>query len=170
MVESMNKKEEVHLFLPIDDCEAKDISGEYWIPLEYDLSKDVSSALEEFVRLNHVKKFIEAEKVYQDCLVEHQDWFPIVAEFAEHLLLRSSYRELAEFSEKNMRGFTDSREMQVLIMMRVIADIYLNQSFRDAIAQISIIWHHFPIDYRSKMPIDTEVSLSSVLRIPIPTC
>lgn len=82
-----------------------------------------------------------------------------MAEFAEHLLLRRSYKELAEFSEKNLRAATDTREMQVLIMMRVIADIYLNKSFQDAIAQTSIIWHHFPIDYNKSMPIDTEVGL-----------
>lgn len=160
----MNKKEDVHLFRPTDDGKDENVSGEEdWISLEYDLIEDVASALEEFVRLNHVKRFDEAKEVYQNCLVNYQDWFPVVAEFAEHLLLRRSYKELADFCEDNMSAFTDSREMQVLIIMRIIADVHLNNSFQDAIAQISIIWHYFPIDYSKTMPIDAEVSLSSVL-------
>ena len=162
MDESMNEQEEIR---PVKDTEEDDVADEddriSW-GLEYDVFEDVASALEEFVRLNHVKRFVEAEDLYQRCLCNHQDWFPVSAEFAEHLLLRRSYQELAEFSDRRLRAVKDSREMQVLIMMRVIADIHLNKSFQDAIIQTSIIWHHFPIDYKKRLPIDTEVSPSGM--------
>lgn len=166
----MSEQEAVRLFQPIDDTEEDDAAGEDdRISWEYDLIEDVASALEEFVRLNHVKRFDEAERLYQACLENHEDWFPVVAEFAEHLLLRRSYKKLVEFSEKSTRVATDSREMQVLIMMRVIANIYLNESFQDAIAYISIIWYHFPIDYSRKMPIDTEVGFPAIWDILFPS-
>ncbi|MCJ1463364.1 hypothetical protein MMC07_001971 [Pseudocyphellaria aurata] len=140
MDESMCEQDEVLLVQPIDDTKEDDAADEDdQISWEYDLIEDVASALEEFVRLNHIKRFDEAKRLYQACLVDHEDWFPVVAEFAEHLLLRRSYKKLEEFIERIMRTATDSREMQVLIIMGVIANIYLNESFQDAIAQISII-------------------------------
>ena len=158
----MNIQEEIR---PVEDTEEEDAADEddriSW-GLEYDVFEDVASALEEFVRLNHVKRFVEAEELYRSCLSNHQDWFPVLAEFAEHLLLRRSYEELAEFSDHSLRVVKDSREMQVLIMMRVIADVHLKKSFQDAIIQTSIIWHCFPIDYKKTLPIDTEVSPSGM--------
>lgn len=158
----MNEQEEIR---PVGDTEEDDAADEddriSW-GLEYDVFEDIASALEEFVRLNHIKRFVEAEELYRSCLLNYQDWFPVLAECAEHLLLRRSYEELAEFSDHFLRVIKDSREMQVLIMMRVIADVHLNKSFQDAIIQTSIIWHHFPVDYKKTLPRDTEVGLSGM--------
>lgn len=97
-------------------------------------------------------------------MAKHEDWFPVVvvAEFAEHLLLRGLHSELAKFSRKKSTGTTEPLELVVLILMRVIADIHLEKNFEDALALISVIWHVSPIDYSKAMPIDTEVGLSSV--------
>ncbi|MCJ1426154.1 hypothetical protein MMC29_004056 [Sticta canariensis] len=163
MDEPMNEQEDIR---PVEDTEEDDAADKddciSW-GLEYDVFEDVASALEEFVRLNHLKRFVEAEDLYRSCLFNHQDWFPVLAEFAEHLLLRRSYEELAEFSDHFLRVVKDSREMQVLIMMRVIADIHLKKPFQDAIIQTSIIWHHFPIDYKETLPIDTEIHILELL-------
>lgn len=164
MGEPMSGQDEACKSLPKDDLEDDDAADEAdWISLEYDLIEDVASELEEFVRLNHVRRFVEAEELYQNCLVNHKDWFPVVAEFAEHLLLRQSYEKLAHFSRTNLGTVTDSCERLVLVLMEAVANIYLKNSFQDAIAQASIIWHYLPIDYSKNMPIDTEVRLSSVL-------
>lgn len=164
MDEPVSGQDEVRKSLPKDDLEEDDAADEAdWISLEYDLIEDVASELEEFVRLNHVKRFVEAEELYQNCLINHKDWFPVVAEFAEHLLLRQSFEKLAHFSKTNLGTVTDSRERLVLVLMEAVANIYLKNSFQDAIAQASIIWHYLPIDYSKNMPIDTEVCLSSVL-------
>lgn len=167
MDDAGDEQEEVRMFLLNDDTEEDDAPHEAdRISMEYDLFEDVASELDEFVRLNHVKQFAEAEELYQSSLINHQDWFPIIAEFAEHLLLRGSYAELANFSKEKLKAATESREMQVLILVGVIADIHLKKPFKDALAQISVIWHVSPIDYGTTMPIDTEVGLGSV-RTPI---
>lgn len=59
MDESMNDPGEVHLFRPRDDAKDNDLADEEdRISWEYDLIENVGSALEEFVRQNHVKRFV----------------------------------------------------------------------------------------------------------------
>ena len=170
MDELRNEQEGMRMFLLNDDTKEDDASHEAdCISLEYGLFEDIASKLDEFVRLNHLKKFVEAKELYQSGLINHQDWFPVVAEFAEHLLQQGFYEELVKFSEKHLKVTTESRELQVLILMGVIANIHLNQTYQDALAQISVIWHVAPIDYSKEMPIDTEVGLSSV-RTHINSC
>ena len=92
------------------------------LQLEYEIEEDVEAELEEFVRLNHSGQVKDAHKLYDDCLIGHEDWFPVAAEYADCLLREGNFADLAKFGEKKAATFSDPYEKALLYLMGSIGD------------------------------------------------
>ena len=92
------------------------------LQLEYEIEEDVEAELEEFVRLNHSGQIKDAHKHYDDCLIWHEDWFPVAAEYADSLLREGNFAKLAKFGKRKAATFSDPYEKALLFLMGSIGD------------------------------------------------
>ena len=92
------------------------------LQLEYEIEEDVGAELEEFVRLNHSGQVKDAHKLYDHCLIGHEDWFPVAAEYADCLLREGNFADLAKFGKNKAATFSDPYEKALLYLMGSIGD------------------------------------------------
>lgn len=87
------------------------------LELEYEIEEDVKAELEDFVRLSHMGQFKDAHQIFDECLSGYDDWYPVVAEYADCLLREGDFEQLAAFSEEASLKFQDPSEIALLELM-----------------------------------------------------
>jgi hypothetical protein len=134
------------------------------LKLDYEIEEDVGAELEEFVRLND-----EAHQLYQECLSAHQDWFPVMAEFADCLLRECKFSLLSKFitdtTERLLSSSQPQQESQILVLMQAIANYRLTGQLEDTIIKSPSIWATINLKQPFSSPKDTEVKSNSQYHI-----
>ncbi|OQD69825.1 hypothetical protein PENPOL_c002G04714 [Penicillium polonicum] len=103
--------------------QAKDVT----VHLDLDAAVDINPDLECLSRLNRLGNFKEASRLFEERLVIHVDFFPVVAEYADLLLEQGSFGQLHDFLStrlKDPRVEYSDEEVQLMRLLRCLAEMY----------------------------------------------
>lgn len=124
------------------------------LELECEIEEDVKAELDDFVRLSHLGQFKDAHELYDECLSDHDDWFPITAEYADCLLREGNFELLAAFCEEGSMKFQDLREYALLELMGGIGELLP----RDAmLVRLRCLWPRLALEPPFTSLRDTDV-------------
>jgi hypothetical protein len=117
------------------------------LSLNFTAQSKILTDLDGFVRLSRSRKFKAAIGVFDINLEQHVDEaFLVVIEYADLLLEQGDYRTLSDFlttriaawstiGEKNPEPEEPSAEIQLLMVMKSLADIFTKGALRSALVQ-----------------------------------
>ncbi|CRG88382.1 Protein TANC1 [Talaromyces islandicus] len=96
-----------------------------------------------FVRYSRLGLFQEANDVYDDVLKNYEYLFPVMAEYAEHLIEQGSYRDSYSFLDRKLKraeehGFGEG-EVALLRLWKGLANFHLNGDLKEALL-VSRAW------------------------------
>ncbi|KAE8342804.1 hypothetical protein BDV24DRAFT_38632 [Aspergillus arachidicola] len=133
------------------------------LPLELELEEDIEKEIHHFVQLSRMGHYSEAQKFFDNTLGKHDYLFPIAAEYADMLLEQGSYRRAAEFLQEHMRAkakILDLDEMQLLRIMKSLADIYSKGALRPALVEARRAWSLLDLEGKQRLGDLNEVQAS----------
>ena len=113
--------------MDVSPKEQEDGDSDVELELECEI-EDVEAELEEFVRLNHTGQFNDAHELFDECLVDHVDWFPVAAEFADCLLREGKFSQLEKFLSEVATKFPTPGDRDLLEAISIAARIGVCQS------------------------------------------
>lgn len=122
-----------------------------------EVEEDIEQEIENFVRFKRRGEYEKAEEVFQQTLAAHLSLFPVLAEYADLLLVQGKYRILSEFLEiqiQCMEPTLEEEELELLHIMKSLVQIHHHGFLRSALVQASRTWdflHH----RGKKLPIGT---------------
>jgi thioredoxin-like negative regulator of GroEL len=112
-------------------------------PLELELEEDIEEEIHHFVKLSRLGEYAEAQRFFDQTLRKHDHLFPVVAEYADMLLEQGRWRHASEILEKyilSMGELLDGDEMQLLEIMKSLADIHSKGALGSALAEAKTAW------------------------------
>lgn len=108
--------------------------------LNYEIEEDVEAELEDFVGLNHTGQFTEAHELFDECLSNHSDWYPVAAEYADCLLRQDHLEQLAAFCGEAANRFSEPSERVILRSMELIGQCVPKNAFLELWPQLLGLW------------------------------
>ncbi|KAB8207306.1 hypothetical protein BDV34DRAFT_192051 [Aspergillus parasiticus] len=132
------------------------------IPLELELEEDIDKEINHFVQLSRMGHYAEAQRFFDNTIGKHDYMFPIVAEYADMLLEQGSYRRAVELLNEHIRAkaeFLDPDEMQLLKIMKALAEIYLKGALRPALLEAKRAWSHLDLEGKQRLEDLNEVQI-----------
>ncbi|KAJ0418457.1 hypothetical protein BJY00DRAFT_287803 [Aspergillus carlsbadensis] len=133
------------------------------IPLELDLEEDIETEIHHFVKLARTGDYAAAHEFFHCTLQHHDHLFPVVAEYADMLLEQGCYGRAAVYLERQIdtrKGALAPDEMQLLRLMKSLAEIYCKGALRSALAEARRAWQH--LDYTAKQSLAALKSVTSI--------
>lgn len=112
-------------------------------PLELELEEDIEGEIHHFVKLSRLGDYAEAQRFFDQTLRKHDHLFPVLAEYADMLLEQGRCRQASEILEKyikSMSGILDGDEMQLLKIMKSLADMHSKGALRSALVEAEEAW------------------------------
>lgn len=109
-----------------------------------EVEEDIEQEIETFVRFKRRGEYEKAEEMFQQTLSEHLSLFPVIAEYADLLLVQGQYRILSEFLDiqiQYMEPVLEEEELELLRIMKSLVHIYTQGSLRPALIQASHTWN-----------------------------
>lgn len=124
---------------------ASDIPAQEAAPfsLTMEVEEDIEQEIETFVRFKRRGEYKQAEEVFQETLSRHLSLFPVIAEYADFLLVQEQYRILSEFLDiqmQYMESELEEGEMELLRIMKSLVNIYTKGLLRPALVQAKRTW------------------------------
>lgn len=127
------------------------------ISLTMEVEEDIEQEIETFVRFKRRGQYERAEELFQQTLLAHLSFFPVIAEYADLLLLQEKYRILSQFLDiqiEYMEPVLEDDEVELLRIMRSLAQLYTKGSLRSALKQAGASWD-FLYTRSTKIPFGT---------------
>lgn len=127
----------------MDDSSALSEQGTTDFALEMEVEEDIEQEIETFVRLKRLGQYKKAHEMFQQVLIPHIAFFPVVAEYADLLLEEGKYGALGRFLDipiECMETIFEEDELELLRIMRSLALIHTKGALRAALAQASKTW------------------------------
>ncbi|KAB8277915.1 hypothetical protein BDV30DRAFT_234325 [Aspergillus minisclerotigenes] len=124
------------------------------LPLELELEEDIDKEINYFVQLSRMGHYAEAQRFFDNTIGKHDYMFPVVAEYADMLLEQGSYRRAVEFLNEHIRAkaeFLDPDEMQLLKVMKALAEIYSKGALRSALVEAKRAWSHLDLEGKQRL-------------------
>jgi hypothetical protein len=126
---------------------ASELPGQEAAPfsLTMEVEEDVELEIETFVRFKRRGEYERAEEIFQQTLSAHLSLFPVIAEYADLLLVQEKYRMLSEFLDiqiQYMEPVLEEEEVELLRIMRSLAHLYTEGSLRSALKQAKASWDY----------------------------
>ncbi|EAW19521.1 tetratricopeptide repeat protein [Aspergillus fischeri NRRL 181] len=113
-------------------------------PLELELEEDIEEEIHHFVRLSRLGHYAEAQRFFDQTLRKHDHLFPVFAEYADMLLEQGRCRQASEILEEYIMSMSeslgDSDEMQLLKLMKSLADMHSQGALRSALEEAQRAW------------------------------
>ncbi|GLI79203.1 hypothetical protein PoHVEF18_007531 [Penicillium ochrochloron] len=122
-----------------------------------EVEEDIEQEIETFVRFKRRGQYERAEELFQQTLLAHLSFFPVIAEYADLLLLQEKYRILSQFLDiqiEYMEPVLEDDEVELLRIMRSLAQLYTKGSLRSALKQAGASWD-FLYTRSTKIPFGT---------------
>jgi hypothetical protein len=113
------------------------------LPLELELEEDIEGEVHHFVKLSRFGDYAEAQRFFDQTLRKHDHLFPVRAEYADMLLEQGRYRQASEILDKytmSMSELLDDDEMQLLNIMKSLADMHSKGALMSALAEAEEAW------------------------------
>ncbi|KAJ5897090.1 uncharacterized protein N7473_006489 [Penicillium subrubescens] len=138
---------------------ASELPGQEAAPfsLTMEVEEDVELEIETFVRFKRRGEYERAEEIFQQTLSAHLSLFPVIAEYADLLLVQEKYRMLSEFLDiqiQYMEPVLEEEEVELLRIMRSLAHLYTEGSLRSALKQAKASWDYM-YSRSTKIPFGT---------------
>lgn len=133
------------------------------LPLELELEEDIEKEIHHFVQLTRMGHYTDAQKFFDNTLGKHDHLFPVVAEYADMLLEQGRYRHAAEFLNEHIRAkeeIFDPDEMQLLKIMKALAEIYSKGALRSALVEAKRAWSLLDLEGKQRLEDLNEVQAS----------
>jgi thioredoxin-like negative regulator of GroEL len=133
-------------------------------PLELELEEDIEEEIHHFVKLSRLGDYAEAQRFFDQTLRKHDHLFPVLAEYADMLLEQGRYRQASEILDKyimSMSEILDGDEMQLLKIMKSLADIHSKGALRSALAEAQRAWRLIQLagqESSGKIPNEVQAS------------
>ncbi len=134
------------------------------ISLTMEVEEDIEQEIESFVRFKRRGEYEQAEEVFQETLSKHLSLFPVIAEYADFLLVQEKYRILSEFLDiqmQYMESVFKEEEMELLLIVKSFVNIYTKGLLRPALVQAKHTWGFLARRSMSMppdtLPVDVEV-------------
>lgn len=112
--------------------------------LTMEVEEDIELEIETFVRFKRWGDYERADEIFQQTLSAHLSLFPVIAEYADLLLVQEKYRMLSEFLDiqiRYMEPVLEEDEVELLRIMRSLAHLYTRGSLRSALNQAEESWN-----------------------------
>lgn len=122
-----------------------------------EVEEDIEQEIESFVRFKRRGEYEQAEEVFQETLSRHLSLFPVIAEYADFLLVQDKYRILSEFLDiqmQYMESVFEEEEMELMRIMKSLVTIHTKGLLRSALVQAKRTWD-FLARRSASMPPDT---------------
>ena len=98
------------------------------------LPKSIPQHLEGYIGLARAGKFDEADRLFSQCLSQYVEFAPVFFERADALLNQGKFGSLDEFLVTQSPCFDpDSDQSRLLILMKRLANIYVNGALLPAL-------------------------------------
>ncbi|PLB53252.1 hypothetical protein P170DRAFT_324931, partial [Aspergillus steynii IBT 23096] len=113
------------------------------LPLELELEEDLESEIQHFAKLSRTRNYAKAHEFFNHALRRHIGFFPVVVEYADMLREQGCYRLLSEFLEERIGAMQDTLEedeMQLLRLLKALADVYYRGTLRLALREARSAW------------------------------
>ncbi|KAJ5680282.1 hypothetical protein N7536_011421 [Penicillium majusculum] len=125
--------------------QAKDVT----VHLDLDAAVDINPDLECLSRLNRLGHFKEASRLFEERLVIHVDFFPVVAEYADVLLEQGSFGHLHDFLSTRLKDsrveYSDGEIQLVEACLRIITYAVAHSTFlQNKTFRILLEWNPTP--------------------------
>lgn len=154
----------------MDDNSALLEQGTTHFALEMEVEEDLEQEIETFVRLKRLGHYNKAHEMFEQVLISHIAFFPVVAEYADLLLEEGKYGALLRFLDiqiECMETIFEEDELELLKIMRSLALIHTKGALRAALEQASKTWkflHRMELSItRVNLPSDAQVLSSPSL-------
>jgi hypothetical protein len=108
-----------------------------------EVEEDIEQEIESFVRFKRRREYEKAEEIFQETLSAHLSLFPVIAEYADLLLVQEKYRILSEFLDiqiQYMGPILEEEEVELLRIMKSLVHIHTCGSLRPALIQADRTW------------------------------
>ncbi|CEJ61274.1 hypothetical protein PMG11_09811 [Penicillium brasilianum] len=108
-----------------------------------EVEEDIEQEIESFVRFKRRREYEKAEEIFKEMLSAHLSLFPVIAEYADLLLVQEKYRILSEFLDiqiQYMEPVLEEEEVELLQIMRSLVHIHTCGSLRPALIQADRTW------------------------------
>ncbi|KAE8410294.1 hypothetical protein BDV36DRAFT_302885 [Aspergillus pseudocaelatus] len=123
------------------------------LPLELELEEDIEKELHHFVQLSRMGHYTETHKLFDNTLGKMTIFSPVIAEYVDMLLEQGNYGRAAEVLEEHMRlkaEILGPDEMQLLRIMKSLADIYSKGALRSALVEAKRAWSHLNLEGKQR--------------------
>lgn len=136
-------------------------------PLQVEVEEDIEQEIETFVRFKRLGQYAQAHELFQEVLIPNIAFFPVVAEYADLLLEEGRYGTLSKFLDiqiECMDTVFESDEVELLCIMRSLAQIHTKGALRAALDQASKTWvflQRIPVKDGATLPSDVQVIAKS---------
>ncbi|GFF56124.1 hypothetical protein CNMCM8927_001604 [Aspergillus lentulus] len=120
-------------------------------PLELELEEDIEEEIHHFVKLSRLGDYAEAQRFFDQTLRKHDHLFPVVAEYADMLLEQGRCRHASEVLEKYILSRSEilnGDEMQLLKIMKSLADMHSKGALRSALVEAEEAWQFIQLASR----------------------
>ena len=130
----------------MESIDSEKNTGDEAVPLEleYEIQEDFEAELDEFVRLSYTGQFDLAHELFDECLAEHDDWYPVAAEYADCLLRQGKFEQLETFCRNAPTRFSDPQEQAVFRMMFLIGRYFPRRTLSSMWTQSDSTWPALP--------------------------
>jgi hypothetical protein len=95
--------------------------------MSFEVEEDLEAEIEQFVALKRRCEYEAAHEAFNNTLLRHISFFPVIAEYADLLLEETKYRMLLEFVNIQLECLGDmlrEEEAELLRIMRALARIH----------------------------------------------
>ncbi|GMG02670.1 unnamed protein product [Aspergillus oryzae] len=136
------------------------------LPLELELEEDIEKEIHHFVQLTRMGHYTDAQKFFDNTLGKHDHLFPVVAEYADMLLEQGRYRHAAEFLNEHIRAkeeIFDPDEMQLLKIMKALAEIYSKGALRSALVEAKRAWSLLDLEGKQRLEDLNEIYINIIV-------
>ncbi|KAJ5151211.1 uncharacterized protein N7482_010463 [Penicillium canariense] len=137
--------------------------------LTIEVEEDIEQEIESFVRFKRRGEYEKAEEIFKETLSGHLSLFPVIAEYADLLLVQEKYRILSEFLDiqiQYMEPVLGENEIELLRILRSLVHIHTRGSLRSALIQANRTWN-FLHSRSTKLPLgalpgDVEIHIFAI--------
>ncbi|PKX89104.1 uncharacterized protein P174DRAFT_332901, partial [Aspergillus novofumigatus IBT 16806] len=110
----------------------------------FELEEDLESEIQHFAKLSRTGNYAKAHDFFNHVLRKHIGFFPVAVEYADMLHEQGCYRQMSIFLEERLGTTRDEwgeDEMQLLRLMKAMADMYYRGMLGIALDEATRAWH-----------------------------